>query len=67
MGQPIVISMSDILLLAGSIVTISAAVKVICEAIDQMRKPNKDEELKVLKSETWVAPVTEPVLEEPTI
>ena len=26
-----------------------------------------DEELKVLKSETWVAPVTEPVLEEPTI
>lgn len=25
------------------------------------------EELKVLKSETWVAPVTEPVLEEPTI
>lgn len=26
-----------------------------------------DEELKILKSETWVAPVTEPVLEEPTI
>ena len=26
-----------------------------------------DEEFKVLKSETWVAPVTEPVLEEPTI
>lgn len=25
------------------------------------------EELKVLKSETWVAPVAEPVLEEPTI
>ena len=52
MGQPIVISMSDILLLAGAIVTISAAIKVVCEAIERIRKPNKDEELKVLKSET---------------
>ena len=30
MGQPIMISMSDIMLLAGAIVTISAAVKVVC-------------------------------------
>ena len=38
MGQPIMISMSDILLLAGAIVTISAAVKVVCETIEAMRK-----------------------------
>ena len=30
MGQSIMISMSDILLLAGAIGTISAAVKVVC-------------------------------------
>ena len=39
MVQPIMISMSDILLLAGAIVTISAAVKVVCEAIERIRKP----------------------------
>ena len=37
MGQPIMISMSGIMLLAGAIVTISAAVKVVCEAIERIR------------------------------
>ena len=52
MGQPIVISMSDILLLAGAIVTISAAVKVICEAIGQIRKPNKTQNARISELES---------------
>lgn len=44
MDQPIVISMSDILLLAGAIVTISAAVKVIFDAVERFRKPNKTQD-----------------------
>lgn len=47
MGQPIVISMSDILLLAGAIVTISAAVKVIAECINRMQKPNKTQDERI--------------------
>ena len=52
MGQPIVISMSDILLLAGAIVTISAAVKVICEAISQILKPNKTQNARLSELES---------------
>ena len=51
MGQPI-ISMSDILLLAGAIVTISAAVKVVCEAIDRIRKPNKTQNARISELES---------------
>lgn len=51
MGQPIMISMSDILLLAGAIVTISAAVKVVCEAIEQFRKPNKTQDSRIAELE----------------
>ena len=52
MGQPIMISMSDILLLAGSIVTISAAVKVVCEAIERIRKPNKTQDARISELES---------------
>lgn len=52
MGQPIMISMSDILLLAGSIVTISAAVKVVCEAIERIRKPNKTQDARIVELES---------------
>lgn len=47
MGQPIVISMSDILWLAGAIVAISAAVKVIAECINRMQKPNKTQDARI--------------------
>lgn len=47
MSQPIVISMSDILLLAGAIVTISAAIKVIFNAIERIRKPNKTQDARL--------------------
>ena len=52
MGQPIMISMSDILLLAGAIVTISAAVKVVCEAIERIRKPNKTQDARIAELES---------------
>lgn len=52
MGQPIVISMSDILFLAGAIVTISAAVKVVCEAIGQILKPNKTQNARISELES---------------
>ena len=51
MGQPIVISMSDILWLAGAIVAISAAIKVVCEAIEQIRKPNKTQDARIAELE----------------
>lgn len=51
MGQPIVISMSDIIWLAGAIVAISAAVKVVCEAIEQFRKPNKTQDSRIAELE----------------
>lgn len=52
MDQPIVISMSDILLLAGAIVTISAAIKVIFEAIGQILKPNKTQNARISELES---------------
>lgn len=52
MGQPIMISMSDIMLLAGAIVTISAAVKVVCEAIERIRKPNKTQDARIAELES---------------
>lgn len=52
MGQPITISVSDILLLAGAIVTISAAVKVVCEAIERIRKPNKTQDARISELES---------------
>lgn len=52
MGQPIMISMSDILLLAGAIVTISVAVKVVCEAIERIRKPNKTQDARITELES---------------
>ena len=51
MGHPIMVSMSDILLLAGAIVTISAAVKVVCEAIERIRKPNKTQDARIVELE----------------
>lgn len=51
MGQPIVISMSGILWLAGAIVAISAAIKVVCEAIEQFRKPNKTQDSRIAELE----------------
>lgn len=51
MGQPIVISMSDILWLAGAIVAISTAVKVVCEAIEKFRKPNKTQDARIAELE----------------
>lgn len=52
MGQPIVISMSDILWLAGAIVAISTAVKVVCEAIERIRKPNKTQDARISELES---------------
>lgn len=43
------------------------AYNINLEDVEKVSVAIVDEELKVLKSETWVAPVTEPVLEEPTI
>lgn len=52
MNQPIVFSVSDILLLAGAIVTISAAVKVIADAVNHFRKPNKTQDERIETLET---------------
>lgn len=43
------------------------AYNINLEDVEKVSVAIVDEELKVLKTETWVAPVTEPVLEEPTI
>lgn len=39
-------------LLAGAIVTISAAVKVVCEAIERIRKPNKTQDARIAELES---------------
>ena len=43
------------------------AYNINLEGVEKVSVAIVDEELKMLKSETWVAPVTEPVVEEPTI
>lgn len=43
------------------------AYNINLEDIEKVSVAIVDEELKVLKSETWVAPVPEPVVEESTI
>ena len=43
------------------------AYNINLEGIEKVSVAIVDEELKVLKSETWVAPVPEPVVEESTI
>lgn len=47
MNHPIVFTISDILWLAGAIVAISAAVKVIAECINRMQKPNKTQDERI--------------------
>lgn len=51
MNNPIMFTVSDILWLAGAIVAISAAVKVIVECIDRMQKPNKTQDERIGKLE----------------
>lgn len=51
MNHPIMFTVSDILWLAGAIVAISAAVKVIVECIDRMQKPNKTQDERIEKLE----------------
>lgn len=51
MNQPIMFTVGDILWLAGAIVAISAAVKVIAECIDRMQKPNKTQDERIGKLE----------------
>ena len=43
------------------------AYNISLEGVNKVSVAIVDEELKVLKSETWVAPVTEPIVEETTI
>lgn len=51
MNHPIMFTVSDILWLAGAIVAISAAVKVIVECIYRMQKPNKTQDERIEKLE----------------
>ena len=51
MNHPIMFTVSDILWLAGAIVAISAAVKVIAECISRMQKPNKTQDERIGKLE----------------
>ena len=44
MNHPIMFTVSDILWLAGAIVAISTAVKVIAECINRMQKQNKTQD-----------------------
>lgn len=51
MNQPIVFTVSDILWLAGAIVAISAAFKVIAEVINSLKKPNRTQDIRIAKLE----------------
>lgn len=51
MNEPIIFTISDILWLAGAIVAISAAVKVIAEVINGVRKPNVTQDIRIAKLE----------------
>lgn len=45
------VTTEDILWLAGAIVAISAAVKVVCGAIERLRKPNKTQDSRITELE----------------
>lgn len=51
MNQPIVFTISDILWLAGAIVAIAAAVKVIVGAIEKFRQPTQTQGVRILELE----------------
>lgn len=45
------VTTEDVLWLAGAIVAISAAIKVVCGAIEQFRKPNKTQDARIAELE----------------
>lgn len=51
MDQPIVFTVTDILWLAGAIVAISGAVKVIVDVSNSLRKPNLTQDIRIAKLE----------------
>ena len=51
MNQPIVFTISDILWLAGAIVAIAAAVKVIAGVIEKFRQPTQTQGVRILELE----------------
>ncbi len=51
MNEPIIFTISDILWLAGAIVAISAAVKVISDVVNGFRKPNVTQDIRIAKLE----------------